>query len=282
MHSLKLGAICFAEYEGDYPGFLELAHKNGLCWIEYKYENPVSARENSTKTDKIKERAEEYGIGLSVHTRFSGFNIGSLDDAERDESIQVIEESLRFANEVGAKYATVHAGFLPVEKYSEENLNESFSRSINGIKRLLRISDRFGITLCIENGNGFTKSRIKHAVIPSSLKRIRKELGNRIFFTIDFGHGLFFGSDPSYLVNELGPENVKLSHLHDNMGFKDTHQPLGTGIIRVENLFTNYIEGKWEFPLSLEHKNTEDLLESIEYAKSIAGKMEYKLCRKPQ
>ncbi len=280
MHFLKLGAICFAEYECDYLGFLELAHKNGLCWIEYKYENPVSARENSTKTDLIRERAQKYGIGLSVHTRFSGFNIASLNDDERDESLQVIEESLRFAHEIGASYATVHAGFLPIEQYSEENLNKSFNRSISGIKRLLRTSDKFNITLCIENGNGFTKNKIKHAVIPSSLKRIREALNNRIFFTIDFGHGLFFGSDPSYLVEELGPQNVKLSHLHDNMGLKDTHQPLGTGIIQLQKLFTRYIEGKWQFPLSLEHKNTEDLLQSVDYAKSLAQKLGYDICQR--
>ncbi len=279
MHFLKLGAICFAEYEGNYLDFLELAHANGLCWIEYKYENPVSAREDSAKTDLIKQRAKNYGIGLSVHTRFSGFNIGSLDDNERDESLQVIEESLRFANEIGAKYATVHAGFLPIEQYSEENLTESFNRSISGIKRLLRTSDKFGITLCIENGNGFTKNKIKHAVIPSSLKRIREALDNRIFFTIDFGHGLFFGTDPSYLVDELDPQNVKLSHLHDNMGIKDTHQPLGTGVIQLQKLFTKYMKGKWEFPLSLEHKSTEDLLESINYAKSLARRLGYPICQ---
>ncbi|MCD6122080.1 MAG: sugar phosphate isomerase/epimerase [Spirochaetales bacterium] len=280
MHLLKLGAVCFAEYENDYPAFIELAHRIGLCWVEIKYEDPVSARKESSKTDKIRKKAEEYGIGLSVHTRFSGFNMGSLNDTEREESIKAIEESLKFAGEVGAEYATVHAGFLPVEEYSEKNLNGSFSRSINGIERLLRTSDKLGITLCIENGNGFTASKIKHAVIPSALERIRKELNNRIFFTIDFGHGLYFGSDPSYLVDELGPDNVKLSHLHDNMGYKDTHQPLGTGIIKLENLFAKYIEGKWNFPLSLEHKSTKDLLQSVEYAEALAEKMGYTLCRK--
>jgi len=280
MHPLKLGAVCFAEYESDYPAFIELAHKTGLCWVEIKYEDPVSARKESVKTDKILEKAAEYGIGLSVHTRFGGFNMGSLDDTEREESIKAIEESLNFAGKIGAKYATVHAGYLPIEQYTEKNLNESFYRSINGIKQLLQISDKLGITLCIENGNGFTKNKIKHAVIPSALKRIREELGNRIFFTIDFGHGLFFGSDPSYLADELGPDNVKLSHLHDNMGFKDTHQPLGTGISNVEKLFAKYVEGEWKFPLSLEHKSTKDLLQSIEYAKSLAEKKGYTLCRK--
>ncbi len=280
MHPLKLGAVCFAEYEIDYPAFLDLAHESGLCWVEIKYEDPVSTKAESSRTDKIRSKATKYGIGLSVHTRFSGFNIASLDDRERENSLVAIEESLIFAGKVGAHYATVHAGFLPIEQYTKENLDKSFSRSVNGIERLLKLSERLGITLCIENGNGFTVTKVKHAVIPSSLKRIRNALNNRIYYTIDFGHGLYFGSDPSYLVNELGPNNVKLGHLHDNNGLQDTHQPLGTGILKLKSLFSNYVRGKWNFPLSLEHKSTRDLLQSIEYAESIAEQMGYSLCRK--
>lgn len=282
MHPIKLGAVCFAEYEGGYVDFIDVASENDLCWIEYKYEDPVSAREQSSRTDKIRKLTKERGIGVSVHTRFSGFNIASLDDRERNESLQEIEESLRFAGEIGARYATVHAGFLPVNEYSKENLEESFNRSVTGILRLLKTADRLGISLCIENGNGFTRDKIKHAVTPSNMRRIRTATDNRIYFTIDFGHGLYFGSDPSYLVGELGAENVKLSHLHDNQGYGDTHEAVGSGILKIERLIGRYVEERWNFPLSFEHKNMEDLLESIRYTKSIIKKMEFAICQSRQ
>ena len=168
---------------------------------------------------------------------------------------------------------------MDIREYSIENLKESFKRSVSGIQRLLKTADRLGIGLCIENGNGFTKDKIKHAVIPQDMKRIRTATDNKIYFTIDFGHGLYFSSDPSYLVEELGQENVKLSHLHDNQGYRDTHEPVGKGIMKIERLIKRYVENKWNFPLSFEHKSTKDLLESIRYTQSIIEKMEFAICQ---
>ena len=279
--SVKLGAVCFAEYEGDYLDFLKLCHDQELCWVEFKYENPVSGRERSAHTDKIKEKAERLGLGLSVHTRFQGFNIGSLEDEERDDSLNAIIESLNFAYGVGARYATVHAGNLASEDYSEENYEESFKRSITGLKSLQQEAQARNITLCVENGNGFVKSKLKHAVIPADLKRIRRLLANRIYFTLDMGHGTYFSTDPSYLVTELGRANVKLAHLHDNNGEIDSHRPLGEGVIQVEKIFRRYVEEGWSFPLSLELKSTEHLVDSINYARDIVSTMEYEVCQIP-
>lgn len=278
-NSIKLGAVCFAEYEGDYLDFLKLCNEQGLCWVEFKYENPVSGRERSAHTDKIKENAERLGIGLSVHTRFQGFNIGSLDDEERDDSLHAIIESLNFAYGVGARYATVHAGNLASQDYSKENYEESFNRTVTGLKSLQQEADARSITLCVENGNGFVKSKLKHAVIPADLKRIRRLLENRIYFTLDMGHGTYFSTDPSYLVAELGITNVKLAHLHDNNGEEDSHRPLGEGVIQGDKIFRRYVEEGWSFPLSLELKSTGDLLESIDHAKNIISSMEHEICQ---
>ncbi|MBA7553765.1 L-ribulose-5-phosphate 3-epimerase UlaE [subsurface metagenome] len=280
-NSVKLGAVCFAEYEGDYLDFLKLCYNQGLCWVEFKYENPVSGRERSAHTDKIKEKAVRLGLGLSVHTRFQGFNIGSLQDEERNDSLHAIIESLNFAHDVGAHYATVHAGDLASEDYSKENYKESFNRSIAGLKSLQQEAEARGITLCVENGNGFVKSKLKHAVIPADLKRIRRLLANKIHFTLDMGHGTYFSTDPSYLVSELGIANVKLAHLHDNNGEEDSHRPLGEGVIQVEKIFRRYVEEGWSFPLSLELKSTEHLVESINYARDIISTMEYEVCQIP-
>lgn len=280
-NSVKLGAVCFAEYEGDYLDFLKLCHDQGLCWVEFKYENPVSGRERSAHTDKIKEKAGRLGLGLSVHTRFQGFNIGSLEDEERDDSLHAIVESLNFAHGVGAHYATVHAGDLASEDYSKENYEESFNRSIAGLQSLQQEAAARNITLCVENGNGFVKSKLKHAVIPADLKRIRRLLADRIYFTLDMGHGTYFSTDPSYLVTELGIANVKLAHLHDNNGEEDSHRPLGEGVIRVEKIFRRYVEEGWSFPLSLELKSTEHLLESINHARDIISTIGYEICQIP-
>ncbi len=278
MHRIKLGAVCFSEYEGDYVDFVDFAHQYKLCWIEFKYEYPISEKGCSSRSDKIREKAERYSIGLSVHTRFTGFNIGAIDEKMREESIAAIEESIVFASSINAKYATVHAGFLETREYTPENYELSYKNSIKSLEYLVSFGRERGITICIENGNGFTKSKLKHSIIPSDMKRIRSALNGEIFFTVDFGHGLYFGSDPSYIIEELEPNNVKLSHLHDNVGVADTHSPLGRGILKLDRLFTRYVEGGWSFPLSLEHKSSKDLVESIEFARETMKELGFESC----
>lgn len=100
-HSVCVGAVCFQKYPGDYSGFLDLAAELELSWVELKFESPICLREGSGKYDEIKEKAENFGIGLSFHTPFVGLNIGSIYEKERQESLRRIKESLIAAGKMG-------------------------------------------------------------------------------------------------------------------------------------------------------------------------------------
>lgn len=125
------------------------------------------------------------------------------EEFKHENPVSGRERSLRFARAVGAPLATVHVGDLPTARYSPEHQEESYAHSLRGVARLLETAADTGLTLCVENGNGYDK--------------------------IGFGHGIFFGRDPSYLVRELGVENVKLAHLHDNKGDWNSHSTLVNG-----------------------------------------------------
>lgn len=261
---LPLGAICFAEFEAGFADFVELAASRGLSWVEFKYEPPAREAAGSKDAGRIAALLERRGIKAAVHLPFDDLNIADLDDAMRDASVEIHLEALRFAASIGATRATVHSGSLPSRDYSPEAFAESRRRCIASLRRILEVADESRIALCLENGNGFTRSALKHAVAPAHLRSIREELGGRIGFTIDFGHGTYFSRDPSYLVEELGPDLVLLSHLHDNSGRADEHRPLGTGVLRLERLISRYLAEGWKFPLNLEHKNVPDLMASID------------------
>ena len=100
-------------------------------------------------------------------------------------------------------------------------------------------------------------------MFPGDLKRIRDSVEGTLYFTIDFGHGQFQSRNPSFLVSELGKENVLLSHLHSNSGLEDSHSPLGTGILDLDGILSSYINKKWTFPLSIEMKSESNLRQSV-------------------
>ncbi|HAK45714.1 MAG TPA: hypothetical protein DCO79_07335 [Spirochaeta sp.] len=262
--SIKLGAVCYEEYPYGYLEFLDLAKSLKLSWVEFKFEKPLAFRSSSRQYGRIRNLAESYGIGLSMHTSFVGLNIASLDSEEREASILGVEESICAAAEMGINLATIHAGSLPLQDYSESNWEDSKLFNIESINRLLSYARGKDVNLCLENGNAFKKSQLKHGLHPGSLREIADSVDGDLYYTVDFGHGLYLSRDPSYLVSELGIDRVKLSHLHSNSGLEDSHSSLKSGILSLEAILNRSVVEGWDIPLSIEMKNENDLRESIE------------------
>lgn len=262
--SVPLGAICFAEYEEGFLDFVELAASRGLVSVEFKYEEPARSAPGSRDPEKLSALMRRHGIAAAVHLPFDGLNIADLDDGMLELSRQRELEGIAFAASIGATRATIHSGSLRSVDYSPAAFAESRRRCLGSLALVLDAAEEAGVSLCLENGNGFGRASLMHAVSPGQMLAIREELGGRLGFTLDFGHATFFGRDPSYLVEELGSALVLLSHLHDNSGLADQHRPLGTGVLDLEKLLRRYIAGGWSFPLHIEHKRVGDLEASIE------------------
>ena len=271
---ILVGAVCFQEYHGSYLEFLDLAAELNLHWVELKYEPPICLRNGSGRFQEIRRKAADSGIGLSLHTPFVGLNIASFDTGERTLSINRIKDSLTAASGMGIRAATVHSGFLRAVDYSADNWKKSKELNISGLRELSGFSRDLGITLCLENGNAFKVGQIKHALHPGAMKAIRREVGEPLGFTVDFGHAMYFSRNPSYLISELNPDNVKLSHLHSNNQLEDSHSPLGNGLLQYKSVMAQYAAEKWRFPLSLEMKSESDLRTSVDVVNSCISELE--------
>jgi len=272
LKNILLGAVCFQEYSNGYLDFVEFAASLGLEWVEFKYELPLSEHSNSKKYNEIRKRADLLGIGLSMHTAFDGLNIASIDLEERLSSIGKVKESIEAASEMEITHATLHAGHLMSNQYSVENWKKSVIYNIESINELVSFAGKLGLTLCLENGNAFKRASLKHGLFPGDLKYIRENVGKDLKFTIDFGHAIYLSRDPSFLVSELGLENVKLSHLHSNSGLIDSHSTLDTGVLNIENVLKNYSNEKWTFPLSIEMKSEENLRKSLKFVRELINR----------
>ena len=197
-----MGAVCYQEYTKGYLDFIELAAILELSWVEFKYETPLSDHVNSKKFKEIRHRANLLGIGMSMHTAFAGLNIASIDSEERLSSIGRVKQSIEAASEMEITHATLHAGHLMSVQYSEENWKNSVNYNIESIKELVSFAGKLGLTLCLENGNAFKRASLKHGLFPGDLKYIRENVGDKLKFTVDFGHAIYLSRDPSFL--EIG------------------------------------------------------------------------------
>lgn len=271
---ILLGAVCYQEYPEGYLDFLELAADLELGWVEFKYEFPLCVHSKSKKYPEIRKRANLLGIGLSMHTAFDGLNIASIDNEERLNSIERVKESIEAASEMEITHATLHAGHLMSVDYSEENWANSGKYNIESIKGLVEYAGNLGLSLCLENGNAFKRAAIKHGLFPGDLKYIRENVGTELKYTVDFGHAIYLSRNPSFLVSELGTDNVKLSHLHSNSGRVDSHSPLGTGVLELDMVVKRYIDEKWSFPISVEMKSEDNLRNSLKVVRGIISKLE--------
>ena len=98
-------------------------------------------------------------------------NLASLNQEIEEKSLRQVEQSIIFANKIGASYYSVHAGFLldpqpkdlgsPIKKiqiFDKEKSKEKFFKNINKISE---ISKKYKINLLVEN-NVVSQQNIKN------------------------------------------------------------------------------------------------------------------------
>ncbi len=262
------GAVCYYEFSGDLIDFIKEIDRLGLKWIEYKYDKSLIGRGESSNTNIIRRALDDTGVGISIHTPFAGINIGSTDEAFRIQSVDELKRSLDYAAKVGAPSATIHGGQIAPAEYTRENWEQSVASNLKSLKELAEYGKERGVALCLENGNAYERFWLKHANHHGEMKEIRSQIIVNLFYTVDFGHGLYFSSDPSFMIRELGQEKVLMTHLHDNLGMFDSHSDLGTGILKLDSLLSSMIRDNWSFPVCLEMKSADDLQHSSDTLKN--------------
>jgi len=261
------GAVCYYEFKGDLIDFIQEVETLGLKWIEYKYDKSLSAKGRSADTVLIRRAVADAGLGLSIHTPFDGLNIAAVDEGYRIKSVDEIKRSLDYAAEIGAAQATIHSGQMATDTFTPESWDISVKNNIVSLQELVQYGKETGVNICLENGNAYEKEWLKHGNNHSEMNFIHSRMTDDLYFTIDFGHALYLSRDPSFLIREMGPENILMTHLHDNNGLFDSHSDLGTGILAFDALMNTMYRDQWSFPVCLEMKSDESLKNSAKKLK---------------
>jgi sugar phosphate isomerase/epimerase len=202
---------------------------------------------------KIKDQLSllsSHKMKFSIHSQYSDINIGSLNDAIRETSVNEITEAIKIAAGAGASLFTFHPGHIsPFGRLCLEDIRKATK---NSIREIAKIGEDRNITLAVENmpnGGLFCK--------PDSLLELID--GTSIGICFDIGHANTTGTIDGFLEYTDLFVNV---HIHDNMGKEDLHMELGKGTTppsSIKQLLKKYNKG-----IILEIRSIEDGIRSRE------------------
>lgn len=264
---LTLGASVFYDLEWPCIELCKYAISHGIEWIEVKLE-PILYYSEVSENDVIKHLSElAKTIPVSIHGLHLELNAGSVNPDVRQASLKGLMRSVDFASKIGpGTIVTLHPGDngeAPPSKYHEIRRN-----TIAVFKEVVDYARNLNVNISLENRGREGPGVYKYARAVEEISALRRELGCDIKYTVDVGHLTFLGEDPSFYVRELGPKNVALAHIHNNDGIYDSHSSTPSGLIDYEAFLTTYYEENWQFPLVIEVKRMDYLLESIGHLSS--------------
>jgi len=153
---------------------------------------------------------------LDIHgTATQMARIDAVDDRAHRMYVKLLRNRVEFCSMVGGDAVVVHP-----PHYHEPGLDVRLSRASEALHLAEDLCAANGITLALENCY-----RDDHMVLRSLLSDHPSEL---LGFCYDSGHANIHGKLPQ--LKGLR-DRLKVTHLHDNRGDADSHQPPGWGTV---------------------------------------------------
>ncbi|BCR02960.1 AP endonuclease [Desulfuromonas versatilis] len=193
------------------------------------------------------------GLGCTVHAPFHDLNPGTNDPLIRQATLVRCTQTLNAAAELGASLVVFHPGY---EKWRYSLQSDLWlAPSLKFWPPLIQAAERLGLRLALENI--FEEQ-------PDTLAQLLTALGSpTLGHCLDVGHWRLFAKvSLKHWLAILGPHLVHL-HLHDNLGDRDAHLPVGEGSIDFPLLFRLLKQLPVAPTLTLESHDRQSLLRSL-------------------
>ena len=158
--------------------------------------------------------------GIKIHQIHGPFRYPPKDATEDDraELFGKMAKAIAIAKHLGAKYMAIHP-LMPYGANSSENPKEVYEINKRYFKALADVAGKLGVTVCLEN---MPCREFPLASTASILELIEDINSPHLKFCFDTGHANRIGDSVADAVRAAG-KNLKILHVHDNMGDKDSH-----------------------------------------------------------
>jgi len=211
----------------------------------------------SSKTvQNLKNIYETTNLELTLHLPFSDMNLAGLNDSIRAEVLRQMKNYITLASNY-VNLAVVHPGYL--SPYGAQVPQQAYMTNLASIRELCDFAADFGIIIAVENMPDFPKIFGKY---PEEMQEMLDAVGSHnVGFTFDVGHANTVGLIDEFL-DQL-KDRISHVHIHDNMGKKDEHLPLGEGNIDWKHVMEKLSNYKGIFVTEM--ASVEEGIKSLEF-----------------
>ncbi len=206
---------------------------------------------------KIKEVQETTNLEFTVHLPFSDLNLASLNQGIWDETMRQMNGAIRSVGDF-TDLMVVHPGHL--SPLGAELPDKAWKQNIVGIQKLCDVAKDYNVTICVENmpNIGFLFGKFPEELVGMVENVGRENVG----IALDIGHANLVGKLDEFLNLE-----AKHVHIHDNLGKRDDHLPLGRGMIDWKMVMKKLKDHKGRFVI--EARTLEEGEESLKYLRRL-------------
>ena len=215
----------------------------------------------SSKTvQNLKNIYDTTSLELTLHLPFSDMNLAGLNDSIRAEVLRQMKNYLTLASNY-VNLAVVHPGYL--SPYGVQVPQQAYMTNLASIRELCDFAADFGILIAVENMPDFPKIFGKY---PDEMQEMLDAVGSHnVGFTLDVGHANTVGLVDEFL-DQLG-DRISHVHIHDNMGKKDEHLPLGEGTVNWKQVMEKLSNYKGIFVTEM--ASVEEGIKSLEFLRKL-------------
>jgi sugar phosphate isomerase/epimerase len=167
------------------------------------------------------ELTPSYDLEFSAHAPMSDINIGSLNPRMREAALKELIAGLGACRRLGMDVYTVHPSFMtPIGLVNKDAVIDTTQASL---RRLEAVSRDLGVRVALEN---MPQGPFTTGSTPKELLNLLE--GTELGICLDVGHANTSGTLKGFL--KLKDRIINL-HVHDNMGERDEHLPVGDGTV---------------------------------------------------
>jgi sugar phosphate isomerase/epimerase len=198
----------------------------GFRWVEIWADGFHLDPRLGVDLSEVSRLVDTLGLRVhSVHTPFSGLNLGHPRLGDRAVWHELIGQSIRDAGRLGAEVAVVHpSGHRAALEPGEQEASLEAVRDL--VAYLVEIGEGEGVRVALENmlDSGYWKIGLTLAQLAELFP------DPRVGFCLDTGHAAVNGVDPATEVRATGGRLISI-HAANNDGASDLHDPPNEGVV---------------------------------------------------
>ncbi len=213
---------------------IEVTRELGMNHVELDADYPNSyLKFDKKRRNEVRETAESNDVTLSVHLPYTYTSpaICSPQEEDRRLAVELNKRYIKFASDIGAKYAVTHPGNAP-RKYTAKRYRKPVLEAlIKSLNELGKVAIEGGVALHLENNTAFGYPLTEVDECLEVVEKARED-GTELYFNFDIGHwftrvdvGKSLPTQPESVLKQIPSELIKELHLTDYVPGERTFHP---------------------------------------------------------